>query len=272
MHETLAWLRNPETEPALSDLLCGLVRDIRLILVHPDLGNAAKLGAIAQTVDQLAPPPGPQDSDAPTAASVAALLARSTRPADVLFEELAGEQIRIELISRADRRLTVTECFELHASPGMLGHQRTGTLRTANTGLVAAEVSSLVVPDRLPAATRKILGIPGSDDPAAPPSDVPLGKALADLGVHREPLGARMVRDITGIQGSGVWVESSARIWLGEMPVALASERVTVEFCRRARDRRTSRIAAKGALCGYPHGQSQMHSDTERVRVSRPSV
>jgi len=118
-----------------------------------------------------------------------------------------------------------------------------------NTGLVAAEVSSLVVPDRLPAATRKILSISGSDDPSAPPSDVPLGRALADLGVHREPLGARMVRDITGIQGSGVWVESSARMWLGEMPVALASERVTVEFCRRARDRRTKRITAKGALC-----------------------
>src|ERR1700745_1794532 len=98
MDFSLDWLREPETEHALGDLLCGLIRDIRLILVHPDLGNAAKLGAIAQTVDQLAPPPGPQDSDAPTAASVAALLARSTRPADVLFEELAGEQIRIELI------------------------------------------------------------------------------------------------------------------------------------------------------------------------------
>jgi hypothetical protein len=244
MYETLAWLRDPETEPALGDLLCGLIRDIRLILVHPDLGNTAKLGAITQAVDQLAPPPGPHDSDAPTAASVAALLARGTRPATVLFEELAGEQVRIDLSSRTDRTLTVTECFELHASPGVRGHQRTGTLRTTNTGLVAAEVSSLIVPDRLPAATRRILGIPGPEDPVAPPSDIPLGTALADLGVHREPLGARMVRDITGFSGSGVWVESSARIWLGEMPVALASERVTAQFCGHARSRLTKARAA----------------------------
>jgi hypothetical protein len=236
MNETFAWLRDPETEPALSDLLCGLIRDIRLILVHPDLGSTAKLGAITQTVDQLAPP-GPQASGAPAAASIAALLARGTRPATSLFEALAGEQIRIELTSRADRRLTATECLELRTSPGTLGHQRTGTLRTASTGLVAAEVSSLVVPGRLPAAARTRLGIPGPDDPAAPPTDVPLGTALADLGVHREPLGARMVREGAGVPGSGVGVESSARMWLGEMPVALASERVTAEFCRQARGR-----------------------------------
>jgi hypothetical protein len=236
MNETLAWLRDPEAEPALSDLLCGLIRDIRLILVHPDLGNTAKLGAITQTVDQLAPPPGPQASGAPTAASVAALLGRGTRPATSLFEALAGEQIRIELTSRTDRRLTATECMELRTSPGTLGHQRTGTLRTASTGLVAAEVSSLLVPSRLPAATRKLLGIPGPDDPAAPPTDVPLGTALADLGVHREPLGARMVRDSANGSG-GVGVESSARMWLDEVPVALASERVTAEFCRQARAR-----------------------------------
>src|ERR1700677_2245797 len=97
MYDSLAWLRDPETEPALSDLLCGLIRDIRLILVQQDLGSAAKLGAIIQTADQLTPPPGPEASAAPTAASVAALLARGTGPATVLFEELSGEQIQIEL-------------------------------------------------------------------------------------------------------------------------------------------------------------------------------
>ena len=161
MNESLAWLRDPATQPALSDLLCGLIRDIRLILVHPDLGNAAKLGAITQTVDQLAPPPGPGVSAAPAAASVAALLARGTGPATALFEELAGEQIRIELTGRADRPLTAAECLELQASPGARGHQRTGTLRTVHSGMVAAEVSSVVVPGRLPAAARRALGIPG---------------------------------------------------------------------------------------------------------------
>src|ERR1700678_101324 len=101
MYDSLAWLRDPETEPALGVLLCGLIRDIRLILVHPDLGNAAKLGAITQTVDHLAPAPGPETSAAPAAALVAALLASGTGTATALFEELAGEQIRIELTGTA---------------------------------------------------------------------------------------------------------------------------------------------------------------------------
>jgi hypothetical protein len=240
MNDSLAWLRDPETEPALSDLLSGLIRDIRLILVHPNLGSAAKLGAITQTVDQLAPPPGPQASGASAAASVAALLARGTGPATALFEELAGEQIRVELAGRADRPLTVAECLELRASPGTHGHQRTGTLRTVSSGLVAAEVSSVVVPGRLPASALRALGIPGPDDPAPPPSAIPLGKALAALGVHREPLGARLLRDSPRIPGSRVLVESSARMWLDGAPVALASERVTAEFCQQARSRLAS--------------------------------
>jgi hypothetical protein len=98
--------------------------------------------------------------------------------------------------------------------------------------MVAAEVFSVVVLGRLPAATRRALGIPGPDDPALPPSDIPLGTVLAGLGVHREPLGARMVRDSTSIA-----VESSARMWLDGVPVALASERVTAAFCQQARSR-----------------------------------
>jgi hypothetical protein len=81
MNESLTWLRDPAAVPALPDLLCGLIRDIRLILIHPDLANAAKLAAITQTVDQVAPPPGPQASDARAAASVVALFARGMGPA-----------------------------------------------------------------------------------------------------------------------------------------------------------------------------------------------
>ncbi len=234
MNDSLAWLRDPETEPALSDLLCGLIRDIRLILVHPDLGNGAKLGAITQTVERLAPPSGTQASIAPAAASVAALLARGTGPATALFEELTGEQIRIELTGRADRALTAAECLELRASPGTHGHQRTGMLRTVSSGLVTAEVSSVVIPSRLPPSALRALGIPGPGDPAPLSSAIPLGTVLAGLGVRREPLGVRLLPYGTRIPGSGVGVESSARMWVDGVPVALASERVTAAFCRRA--------------------------------------
>jgi hypothetical protein len=234
--ESLAWLRAPETQPALGDLLCGLIRDIRLILMHADLAAAAKLGAITETVDQLDPPPGPQANGAQAAASVVALLARNTGPATLLFERLAGEEIRIELTGSGDRPLTAVERRDLRLGPdaGADGHERVGALRAVGSGLVAAEVSSLVVPARLPAAARAALGIPGPGEPAPPPTSLPLGKALAAFGVRREPLGARLVHDARGIAGGRVSVSSSARMWLGDVPVALASERVTAELCARA--------------------------------------
>ena len=57
MSETLTRLRDPRLNQA--EILCQLIRDIRRILIHPDLQNHVKLSAIARAVDELAPPPGP---------------------------------------------------------------------------------------------------------------------------------------------------------------------------------------------------------------------
>ena len=58
MHETLKPLRDPRLDQA--EMLCDLIKDIRRILIHPDLQNAVKLAAIAEAVDELAPPPPPE--------------------------------------------------------------------------------------------------------------------------------------------------------------------------------------------------------------------
>lgn len=57
MHETLRPLRDPRLDQA--EILCQLICDIRRILIHPDLQNWVKLRAIAEAVDELAPPPPP---------------------------------------------------------------------------------------------------------------------------------------------------------------------------------------------------------------------
>ena len=57
MQETLWRFRDPALD--LSDTLLDLITDIRVILIHPDLQNAAKLARIASVVDELAPPPPP---------------------------------------------------------------------------------------------------------------------------------------------------------------------------------------------------------------------
>jgi hypothetical protein len=179
----------------------------------------------------------PATESAKLAASVVTLLARGAGPATALFEELAGEPLRIDLTGNAYRLLTPAECLDLEISPGACGYQRNGTLRTVNSGLVAAEVSSLVVPDRLPPAARRALSMPGPDDLAPPPSAIPLGAVLADFGVRREPLGARLTCGLASTSGHHTLVESRARMWLGDTPVALASERVTTEFCQRVGQR-----------------------------------
>ena len=70
---------------------------------------------------------------------------------------------------------------------------------------------------------------------------------LAGLGVHRESLGARLLRDGTGVPGSRALVESAARMWVDGAPVALASERVTAEFCQHARGRLATAHDARAA-------------------------
>jgi hypothetical protein len=59
MNETLAPLRSPKISGILADLLCDLIIDIRKILINPNLQNHVKLAAIAEAVDELAPPPPP---------------------------------------------------------------------------------------------------------------------------------------------------------------------------------------------------------------------
>ena len=240
MTESLAWLRAPEAEHALGDLLCGLIRDIRRILVQPGLASTDKLGAITDAVDQLVPSTAPEADAARTAATVMGLLTRNTGPATLLLEQLAGEPVRIELAGRADRGLTAAECQDLRLPPGSAAHFRAGVLRTVSSGLVAAEVTSTVVGARIPAPARRALGIPGPGEPLPPPTGLPLGKGLAQLGVRRETLGARLTRDTAG-GGAGAAggagrrpsVETAARMWLAGTPVALATERVTGEFLAR---------------------------------------
>ena len=200
----------------------------------------------------LTAPPGLEGDSVRTAARLAALIAVNTGPITLLLEEVAGEQARIELESSVHRELTAAESQTLQVAVDSRGYHRSGALRLAS-GLVAAEVSSLVIPGRLPAGAREKLGMPGSGGAGSAPADIPLGKVLAGLGTCREPLGTRLVRepagpppgyeatgyDVSGYGAAGrVTVETSARMWVAGVPVALARERITAEFCRRFGDRR----------------------------------
>jgi hypothetical protein len=155
------------------------------------------------------------------ASVLATLLAASTTPAALLLEELAHTQIRIEVLGRADRELTAAERYRLDAGLITAGDHRTGLLRTGS-GMVAAETSLVILPQRLPPHARTVLGGP----------NIPVGKILASLGVQRLDRRALCRHGCLDTAGGDVAVESSAVLALDGDKVAIATERITGEFCR----------------------------------------
>jgi hypothetical protein len=156
---------------------------------------------------------------------LATLLTVSTTPATLLLEELARTQIRIEVLGRADRELTATEHYRLDAGPITAGHYRTGLLRTAN-GMVAAETSLVILPQRIPPHARATLA----------GTNTPVGKILGPLGMQRLDRRARCRPGCLDTAGGDVAVQSSAVLALDGVKVAIATERITGQFCQLIAD------------------------------------
>ena len=151
--------------------------------------------------------------------------------ATALFEMLAGPAagpVTADVTLRRARPLTRSERRQLRAFAGTSGHERLGTLRT-RTGIAVAEITAVILPGRLPPATRAALGIALSGAPLPARPGEPLGRALRGLGVTREPLRVRLTPGARDAEGAEQVIYSAARLWLGA-PVALVTERVYRSF------------------------------------------
>jgi chorismate-pyruvate lyase len=149
------------------------------------------------------------------------LLTASTTPATLLLEELARTTVRIEVLGRADRELTAGEHHRLEAGPITTGHYRSGLLRTAG-GLVVAETTLVILPQRLPAAVGTALAS----------TNVPIGKILAPLGMQRTDRRALRLTGALNDAGTDVAVKSSAVLVVNGVKVGIATEKITGDFCR----------------------------------------
>ena len=145
------------------------------------------------------------------AAGLAWALSTFTGPATVLFAELVGEPVTVDVWHRVGRTATPAECAILHAPAGTAVSERHATMRggTGRTGF-AAEVRSVLIPARLPAGAATDLA-----------GTVPLGLIVAKYA-RREPLGA-----VPYMGG----VAAAARLWIGDLPLATASEQVMPWLC-----------------------------------------
>ncbi len=157
------------------------------------------------------------------ASLLATVLTVSERPATLLLEELAHTEIHIEVLSRTDRELTASEHDRLDAAPITSGHCRAGLLRT-KSGIVAAEMELVILPQRLPTDTSV----------AVADTRIPIDKILAPLGVRRLDRRVLCRRGRQDSTGKDVAVESSAVLAIGDTRVGITTERITGKFCRLA--------------------------------------
>lgn len=148
--------------------------------------------------------------------------------ATAVFGRVAGTEITAVMRSRRACRLTGRQQKLLHAAAGTAGHERRGVLY-AGPGIAVAATTAVLVPERIPARVRAMLGT-GPDGAVLPAeADMPLGRALAGYGARREQLEACLApgRDEDGNQ---LVIASAARLWLGAAPVAVVTERVLAAF------------------------------------------
>jgi hypothetical protein len=90
----------------------------------------------------------------------------------------------------------------------------------------AAAVTAVLLPCRIPNTALHILG---TDSDTTTLGGVPLARALAGLGVRREPLEVLATRGQVDAAGREQVVWSAARLWL-DAPIALVTECFFKEF------------------------------------------
>jgi hypothetical protein len=139
---------------------------------------------------------------------------------------ISGAEVTVRMSSRGPRELTAGEQRLLQTLGVTIGHERLGILYADN--VPAAAVTAVLLPHRVPDTALGALGTDASGA-ALGDGEVPLGRALAGLGVWREPLEALPTpgqRDAAGRE-QAIW--SVARLWLG-FPIALVTERFYQAF------------------------------------------
>jgi hypothetical protein len=140
--------------------------------------------------------------------------------ATALLSAISGTQVTAVMHARGPKQLTRQEQQLLEAPGTTTGHERRGVL---NAGRVpAAAVTAVLLPHRVPVAALRALGI-GTDGAVLADAGMPLGLALAGLGVRREPLEALATPGQRDVSGREQVIWSAARLWL-DSPVAVVTE------------------------------------------------
>jgi hypothetical protein len=146
--------------------------------------------------------------------------------ATALLSAISGTQVTAVMHAHGPRRLSRQEQQLLQAPGTATGHERRGALYAGS--VPAAAVTAVLLPHRVPSTALQALGT-DADGAALGDEGVPLGRALAGLGVRREPLEALATPGQRDTAGREQVIWSAARLWL-RSPVALVTECFYQEF------------------------------------------
>ena len=140
--------------------------------------------------------------------------------ATMLLAAISGTEITAVVHSHGSRELTAGEQQQLQAPGTAAGYERHGTLYAGSVS--GAAVTAVLLPGRIPDTALHLLR-------TTPGGGVPLGRALAGLGVRREPLEVLATPGQLDAAGREQVVWSAARLWL-DAPIALVTECFFQEF------------------------------------------
>lgn len=148
---------------------------------------------------------------------LAAIINADPRPLVQILQYATGQPVlRVQVKDHGAGELTMPENRReldgLDAPEGTPARWRNGQLVT-ETGLVAADVSLIWLPHRIPAEARALLE----------QGKRPAGHILGPLGATRHWSRARAL--------NGAGVKSQAVLYLAGLPVALAAEEISYELC-----------------------------------------
>lgn len=144
---------------------------------------------------------------------LAAMITADPRPLVQLLQRVTGQPVlRVHVTGSGDLALGRGMLGELDAPEGTTARWRTGYLLT-ETGMAAADVTLTWIPERLPPDAQRDLAA----------GQRPAGHILGPLGAERHHRAA--------LAEEGGRVHSQAVLYLGWLPVAIAEEHVTAQFC-----------------------------------------
>jgi hypothetical protein len=217
---------SPALMPAFTAM--DALTDIDRLLRQEGLPDVAVRSGVRHILDDRLPPLSSPLEWPPAACLIAAMrtpadaagmiaghLAWDPGPATPLFRRLARAPVGVSDPEPWERKLSEDEAAELAASTGTPAWGRDGEM-TARTGagpVTVAATSLLLIPGRIPPEAM-----------AAIQAGQPAGDVL-------EPYGMRRVRRRVIADRSGVTVDASAVLVLGDVAVGTAAEHVPAGFC-----------------------------------------